>query len=600
MRLRNKSGIQDNSEANKFDNNILTTEYESTSETGYSDHSKKQKLKMKLISTTLGKKQATAKPVKENYNIKKDKDEKFLQPEPETVTQRTPITDLNLLEKSSDGVMIFPIKLGCYEHIFLNDDETKIARKIGVKSCFQNPDHTVSPCLVVKCIDCFTVLMKLDDKPALLWIMGRIDLLKKVKGSDGSAHADIQITDNLNTKTIRVSMSRLSTGNISSLLKYNVYLYSDYAFTMATYFQKLTEKMPMEDASQVLGIVTDSTTGDLNFNGYNTTDAFEVKSEYDTFEDYLEAFNLLLEHSEPLQYLLATTMAAPVLTILQQKYNYDLHSYCINAVGASSTGKTIASRVCASAWTNPNSDKIFLAMLSTGNAALKRLAGRYGIPTFLDESSVLGGIKADEYGYSVYEGREKRRLNSDCSEKASGTWSTIVCMSSEQHFHSNDNNQNGGLAVRVHSIENLNWTVSKEHAEQLNNFIKNNYGILGREFTEMLFSEKIDELPDLYEEAKETMYSYCESSHNDFTDRLCQTYALTYMTAKMLEEIGIAVDVEAVDGIMADHNNMVSNEQNLGQNAFNAVVSYVARNSCKSGISQKTNKDGIPVKVVIE
>ena len=191
--------------------------------------------------------------------------------------------------------------------------------------------------------------MKLDDKPALLWIMGRINLLKKVKGSDGSAHADIQITDNLNTKTIRVPMSRLSGSSISSLLKYNVSLYDDYAFTMAVYFQKLTEKMPMEDASQVLGVVTASATGDLNFNGYNTTDAFKVESEYDTFEEYCEAFNPLLEQSEPLQYLLAATMAAPALTILQQKYNYDLHSYCINAVGASSTGKTIASRVCASA-----------------------------------------------------------------------------------------------------------------------------------------------------------------------------------------------------------------------------------------------------------
>ncbi len=524
MRLRNKSGIQDNSEINKIDNNnddksILINEYESTSETGHTDQPRKLKLEIELISTTLGKKKTVAKPVKENYKGKKDKDEKFLQPESEIILERTPITDLNSLEKASDGVIVFPIKLGCYEHIFLNGDETKITSKIGVKSYFQNPDHTVSPCLIVKCINCFTVLMKLDDKPALLWIMGRIDLLKKVKGSDGSAHADIQITDNLNTKTIRVPMSRLSASSISSLLKYNVSLYDDYAFTMATYFQKLTEKMPMEDASQVLGVVTTSSTGDLNFNGYNTTDAFEVESEYDTFEEYCEAFNPLLEQSEPLQYLLAATMAAPALTILQQKYNYDLHSYCINAVGASSTGKTIASRVCASAWTNPNSDKIFSAMLSTGNAALKRLAGRYGIPTFLDEASVLGGIKADEYGYSVYEGREKRRLNSDCSEKASGTWSTIVCMSSEQHFHSNAKNQNGGLAVRVHSMENLNWTESKEHAEQSNNFIKNNYGILGREFTEMLFSEKIDELPELYEEAKETMNSYCESSHNDFTDR---------------------------------------------------------------------------------
>lgn len=595
--LRNKNSEKiDNI---KGDNSILKTEYETTSETEQTVESKKPKTQMKLNSVTFGKKQTSA---KESTKDRKSKDEegKFLSPEPEIVSKRTSVTDLNSLEKSSDDVTIFPVTIPCYEHIILSDEEIKIAKKIGKKSYFPNPDGTLSPCLIVKCINCFTVLIKLDDEPALLWIMSRIDLLKKVKGSDGSAHADIQITDNLSSKKIRVPISKLSASSISSLVKYNVSIYGDYAFTMGAYFQKLAEKMPMEDASQVLGVVTDAETGNLTFNGYNTTDAFEVHSEYDTFEDYLDEFNALLKPSEPLQYLLAATMAAPALTILQQKYNYDLHSYCINPVGSSSTGKTIASRVCASMWTNPISDKIFSAMLATGNAALKRLAGRYGVPVFLDEATIIGSIKADEYGYSVYEGREKRRLNSDCSEKASGTWSTIVCMTSEQHFHNNAKNQNGGLTVRIHSMENLNWTASKEHAEQLNSIIKNNYGILGREFTEILFSQKIDELPNLYEQAKESMNAYCEDTHNDFTDRLCQTYALTYMTAQMLEEMGVAVDVEAVAGIMADHNNMVSNEQNLGLNAFNAVVSYVARNSYKSGIKQETNADGIPVKAAIE
>lgn len=261
---------------------------------------------------------------------------------------------------------------------------------------------------------------------------------------------------------------------------------------MSIYFQRIADKMPMEDASQVIGILRD--TGSplgFKFNGYTSKDAFVVKNNFASYKDYITEFNELLTPSKPLQYLLSATMAAPILTLLQQKYNYDVHSYCINIIGASSTGKTICSRVCASAWTNPTDNNIFSAMLATNNAGLKRLSGRYGVPTFLDEATVMANTKSGEYAYSVYEGCEKGRLNSDCTERASGTWSTIVCMSSETHFHSNRRNQNGGLAVRVHSIEDLEWTVSKEHAEKLNQFISRNYGVLGKRFTKYLFNEKI-------------------------------------------------------------------------------------------------------------
>ena len=220
---------------------------------------------------------------------------------------------------------------------------------------------------------------------------------------------------------------------------------------------------------------------------------------------------------------------------------------------------------------------------------------------FLDESTILGGIKADEYAYSVYEGREKRRLNSDCSEKASGTWSTISCMSSEQHFHSNAKNQNGGLAVRIHSIENLPWTASKEHAADIDDFIKSNYGILGERFTERLFTdEMVEALPELYAKAKAVMEEKCQESHNDFTDRLCNTYALTYMTARILVGLGVAIDTEAVAKIMADHNAMVAGEQNLAVNAFNAIISYVTRFSYKNGIRMYYNDQQLPVKVAVE
>ena len=68
-------------------------------------------------------------------------------------------------------------------------------------------------------------------------------------------------------------------------------------------------------------------------------------------------------------------------------------------------------------------------MMATNNAMYKMLDGRMGVPIFLDECGVSGNVKTDEFGYQIYEEREKHRLNADCTERVSGTWSTIPIMS---------------------------------------------------------------------------------------------------------------------------------------------------------------------------
>ena len=123
-------------------------------------------------------------------------------------------------------------------------------------------------------------------------------------------------------------------------------------------------------------------------------------------------------------------------------------------------------------WSDPCSDKIFMAMLSTNNAMFKRLSGRFGVPMFLDESTIAGNVNTAEFGYTIYEEKEKYRLNSDCTEKSGGTWNTVVIMSSEEHFHTSNKSQNGGLVVRIHNAENLSFTNSREHADKINHFIR--------------------------------------------------------------------------------------------------------------------------------
>lgn len=182
----------------------------------------------------------------------------------------------------------------------------------------------------------------------------------------------------------------------------------------------------------------------------------------------------------------------------------------------------------------------------------------------------------------------------------SGKWSTIVCMSSETHFHSTDNNQNGGLAVRVHSMENLKWTKNREHAAELIYFANRNYGVLGKKFTEYLFKEDvISTLESRYIEAKEKMIDICKADEGKFTDRLCETYALTYMTAEILKKIGLDIELNAVAEIMKNHNTMVPDEQNIAKNAYNAIISYIVKYGGSPAIRLFSKYDHI-TKVAVE
>lgn len=500
--------------------------------------------------------------------------------------ERTEFTEENV--KYISGFPVVPLSIDSYSLEYITENEAAIIRKLGINS-IELVEGTPIPAKVVGTENSIAMLVINDEMSYLKWISDFIKLENKSKSSNGKVYVDIVVTDDLNTKRINQSVSVLTDkSKIKNLSNFDIHISPFDSITVAIVLKKILEKMPIHDKNKTLGVVAD--TGSeigFAFNGYNTADTFEVQNNCIDYDDYIKKLNELIELSAPLQFLISATMGATVLTILQEAFNYDLHSYCINIVGSSSTGKTISSQIAASMWTNPMSDKIFSAMLSTTNAALKRLSGRNGIPTFVDEASaVVGNIKAEEYAYQVYEQCEKHRLNSDCSEKEAGKWSTVVVMTSEQRFVASSKNQNGGLAVRIHVIDNQMWTVDKIHAEKLQKFIRKNYGIVGKAFTDCIFSEDIfEKLPEKYEEAREVITKFCNKHRNDFTDRLCQTYAITLMTAMILnDEIGLDIDIKGVAKILMNHNKYVSKEQNLALNAYRAVISYITRNPGKPGI----------------
>lgn len=281
-----------------------------------------------------------------------------------------------------DGIAVLPIKLVSYGEMEITADDYKLCKKYGRSSLTLVEKSAECACYVVKTTDAFAVVTKFDKRYFCKWAMSSFDIVKKVKEHNGVVYVYIKVHDETGDQTIRVPRTAFAEGKTSTLTQYNIAVHKNPGaeLAMTVYFTRLLDEMQMEDAAQVIGVVKDKNTKDYIFNGYTKESEFKTANQYGNYQGYLEHFNPLLEQSAPLQYLLSATMAAPIMTVLQQKYNKDVHSYIINAVGASSTGKTISSRVCASAWTNPKDTVIFSAMHSTGNAALKKLAGHYGVP----------------------------------------------------------------------------------------------------------------------------------------------------------------------------------------------------------------------------
>ncbi len=479
------------------------------------------------------------------------------------------IYELPIIKDNSDIQTAEDFEIAIYSSVEVSEETYRKLMKNAVQSEMISGNGKRVPVDVIKIKNAY--VMNIADR-VFKWLCSGFTIIKKAKSTNGEVSVEIQVSDDLDISNITVSADVFAKANLKDLNKYNIYVNIGYEMTASIYFQKILAVMPTESAEEQLGFT--SKNDKLKFIGYENA----VLKSHNTFrnsDEYIEALNELISDSVPIQYLLSASMSAALMSVLKLKYNISLHSYIINAVGASSTGKTISSRLCASMWSDPCSDKIFTAMLSTNNAMFKRLGGRFGVPMFLDESTIAGNVNTAEFGYTIYEEREKHRLNPDCTEKSSGTWNTVVVMSSEEHFHTSDKSQNGGLVVRIHNAENLSFTNSREHADRINDFISCNYGILGKVFINYLM-KNISKLKKAYESAKENMRKLTVDSHNAYTDRLVDAYALTYLTSNILCKLGLEIDCKGVAAVMQEQNNVISCEYNLADNALQAIQAYVA------------------------
>lgn len=155
--------------------------------------------------------------------------------------------------------------------------------------------------------------------------------------------------------------------------------------------------------------------------------------------------------------------------------------------GDSSTGKSTACSLIASTFGSPNiREKGLVSSWNiTWNALQGILASNYGVPMILEEASMAHVSDFTSVIYTLGEGKEKMRMNSDLEVREPRVWSTNVISNGEFSLFEKAS-PNKGLRIRLIEFANVQFTTSAENADAIKQCVNGNYGFAGPMFVEGL------------------------------------------------------------------------------------------------------------------
>lgn len=149
-------------------------------------------------------------------------------------------------------------------------------------------------------------------------------------------------------------------------------------------------------------------------------------------------------------------------------------------------------------------------------------------------------------------------------------------------------------------MENLTYTKSSEHADQVKAFAASNCGIIGQLLSEWLLNAKFSDVNQLYDAAKDALTNDPALVKCSLTDRMVVNHAMILCTSKILDEIGMQLDTAAIQKISIDAMNYVAEYANRGRTLVHRIFSYINREyKHLKGIKWCTDTDRNPNIMVI-
>lgn len=299
-----------------------------------------------------------------------------------------------------------------------------------------------------------------------------------------------------------------------------------------------------------------------------------------TLEEWAEYIAPLRKQSLYLQIVLAAAFSS-VLISKVKTLPFVLHLW-----GGTGTGKTVALKVAASIWGNP--EKYMLTLNGTTNALMGTAALLHDLPLLADE---LQTIKLDtNFQNQTYdklimqltEGKDRARLTQQSTLKEQKSWNNCFIFTGEEPI--TQSNSGGGTKNRVIELQCKEQIISNGNA--VVNFIDSHYGNAGRAFIEHIASKPGETLQQEFQDLQRALLSLSGSSAKQCAALALIALADAYAAECIFKDKQQVLELQQLAGIAKSLAEIDSAER-----AYRYIMDVVAANG--DYFARKTqNSDG--------
>ena len=299
-------------------------------------------------------------------------------------------------------------------------------------------------------------------------------------------------------KSIIIEKGTLSNAStITQLANHGISVTSESAKQMVRYLSYIDDLnrdiIPIEEMSSHLGWI-----GNDKFVPYSDGITYDSRGVFDQiyrtirqagkYDVWLQAMKSI--RAEPTSVTARIVMAASFASVLLQ--HFDALPFIVHLWSSQSgTGKTVAMKLAASVWADPNIGAYCRPIKST-DVGLEQLAiFTCNMPLCLDELQTIQKNKNfDDIIYGLCEGSGKTRGAKNGGIRNNSTWANTIITTGEMPIVGSQSK--AGAANRVIDIECKGFVLQDAKAD--NRIVNANYGYAGLEFVKALIEQ-----PELFE-----------------------------------------------------------------------------------------------------
>lgn len=255
----------------------------------------------------------------------------------------------------------------------------------------------------------------------------------------------------------------------------------------------------------------------------------KTRGELDTWTGFVKT----IEDRKPLQVALAAALAPALLRVTGAA------NFVVDICGESTTGKTRALMLAASAWGEPTTNGVMLQCDTTLTAVEERMSLMRGMPVFMDDTQLAGKDDMPKLAYMVSQGRSRDRGAKDGGLRMSSNFETVLTVTGEQAIASMS--EKSGTLARLVEVTGAPCA-DREQADKLTEVVSRNHGLAGPAFVDFLrerYLEMGNEVA-LTLRLTDRRKGLAVQAQSRLSARRAESVALLALTNELAHEAGLA------------------------------------------------------------